>query len=206
MGLRFVFVRARFRRHGVTLDLVRTTWTSAGPRQQFVATFGTLGKHQNCHRQLLDKARDRLIGLPLSSVERAKAARALCTTLRRLGRVVAHQFEIGLAAHAADSQPRLASLRDCTVSQVSHNVASAMIKRFEWLGTIGRARLFYGLHAPDGHILGVVGFGHGPHDAGSLWRSGARTRLYAAARAAERREFPDRASATGAAASGVAAV
>jgi hypothetical protein len=41
-----------------------------------------------------------------------------------------------------------------------------MIKRFEWLGTIGRARLFYGLHGPDGELLGVVGFGHGAHDAG----------------------------------------
>ena len=41
-----------------------------------------------------------------------------------------------------------------------------MIKRFERLGTIGRARLFYGLHGPDGEVLGVVGFGHGAHDAG----------------------------------------
>jgi hypothetical protein len=36
--LPFVFVRTRYRRHGVTLDLVRSTWTSAGPRQRFVAS------------------------------------------------------------------------------------------------------------------------------------------------------------------------
>jgi hypothetical protein len=105
-----VFVRTRCRRHGTTLDLVCSTWTEAGPRQRFVASFGTLGRHSNCHRRLLERARDRLAGLPLSAAERAKAARALCATLRRLGRGVAHQFEVGLAAHAEHPKPRLASL------------------------------------------------------------------------------------------------
>jgi hypothetical protein len=45
-------------------------------------------------------------------------------------------------------------------------VARATIKRFEWLGTVGRARLWFGLHDPAGELLGVVGFGHGAHDAG----------------------------------------
>jgi hypothetical protein len=160
-----VFVRMRRRRHGVTLDLVRSSWTSAGPRQQFVATFGTLGRHSSCHRRLLDRARDRLVRLPLAPAERAKAACALCATLRRLGRVVAHQFEIGLAVHAADPKPRLASLRGCIVCQIGSDIARDMIRKFEWLGTSGRVRWFFGLHAPDGQLLGVVGFGLGAHDA-----------------------------------------
>jgi hypothetical protein len=45
---------------------------------------------------LLDKARDRLAGLPLTAAEKAAAAHALCAILRRLGHVVAHQFEIAL--------------------------------------------------------------------------------------------------------------
>jgi hypothetical protein len=96
----------------------------------------------------------------------ASYASAECATLRRLGRVVGHQFEMGLAAHAAKPMPRLANLKGCTVAAISRDVACAVIKRFEWLGTIGRARLFFGLHAPDGQLLGVVGFGHGAHDGG----------------------------------------
>ena len=160
------FVRIRRRRFGTTLDLVQTTWTEAGPRQRFVASFGTLGPHSDCHRRLLERARDRLAGLPVAPAERALAARSLCATLRRLGRVVAHQFELALAAHAENPKPRLASLQSCTVAAISRDVASVVIKRFEWLGTVGRARVFFGLHAPDGELLGVVGFGHGAHDGG----------------------------------------
>jgi hypothetical protein len=161
-----MFVRMRRRRLGITFDLVRSTWTEAGPRQQFVANFGTLGQHQNCHRRLLSQARDRLSVLALSPTDRAQAARALCATLRRLGHTIAHQFEVALVVHAEDPKPRLTSLRGCIVGPINRAVARAMIKRFEWLGTIGRARLFYGLHGPDGELLGVVGFGHGAHDAG----------------------------------------
>jgi hypothetical protein len=160
------FVRVRQRRHGITLDLVCSTWTPEGPRQRFVATFGTLGRHSNCHRRLLDRARDRLVSLPLAPAERAKAARSLCAALRRWGRVVAHQFEMSLAAYAETPIPRLTSLEGCTVAAISRDVACAVIKRFEWLGTVGRARLFYGLHAPGGKLLAVVGFGHGAHDGG----------------------------------------
>jgi hypothetical protein len=160
-----MFVRLRQRRLGVTLDVVRSTWTSAGPRQQFVATFGTLGRHSNCHRKLLERARDRLAGLSLAPTERAKAARALCATLRRLGHVIAHQFEVGLAAHAADPRPRLASLHGCSVVPISRTTAKRLIQLYEWLGTSGRARYFFGLEGPSGELLGAVGFGHGAHDA-----------------------------------------
>jgi hypothetical protein len=161
-----MFLRIRRRRLGTTLDLVCSTWTPAGPRQRFVANLGTLGRYSNCPRKLLERARDRLATMSLSAADRAKAARALCTTLRRLGHTVAHQFEIALAPpNAMDPKPRLASLRGCLVCQVSRDVARAMIKRFEWLGTTGRARWFFGLRAPDGELLGVVGFGMGAHDA-----------------------------------------
>jgi hypothetical protein len=160
-----VFVRTRRRGLGITLDLVQSMRTAAGPRQRFVASFGTLHPRSSCHRRLLEQARDRLAALPISPTERAGAARALCSTLRRLGYIIAHQFEIGLAQHAAEPQPRLASLKGCVVCQIGRDIACAMIKRFEWLGTVGRARIWFGLHSPDGELLGVAGFGEGAHDA-----------------------------------------
>jgi hypothetical protein len=161
-----MFVRTRRRRLGVTLDLVESSRTTAGPRQRFVLTLGTLHPRRNCHRRLLTQARDRLSSLSLPPPDRARAARALCATLRRLGHVVAHQFEVALAAYAENPKRRLTSLRGCTVGPISHKMAKTMIKRFEWFGTVGRARIFYGLHGPDGDVLGIVGFGHGAHDSG----------------------------------------
>jgi hypothetical protein len=161
-----MFVRLRRRGGGVTLDLVESTWTGAGPRQRFVASFGTLGRHQSCHRRLLEQARDRLAALALEPTKRAAAARSLCAALRRLGRTVAHQFEVGLAQHAADPKPRLPSLQGCRIVPLSRTTAGAIIRRFEWLGTIGRSRYFYGLECPNGSLLGAVGFGPGAHDAG----------------------------------------
>ena len=40
------------------------------------------------------------------------------------------------------------------------------ILRHEALGTTGNVRLWFGLRHPRGHLLSVVGFGHGPHAAG----------------------------------------
>jgi hypothetical protein len=153
------------------LVALRSTWLNRPERplvqgSDFVASFGTLQGRSKCHRELLERARDRLSELALEPTIRAAAARSLCAALRRLGHVIAHQFEMGLAAHAANPRPRLESLQGCTVTMVSRKTASAMIKRFEWLGTIGRARLFYGLQAPHGELLGVVGFAPGAHDAG----------------------------------------
>src|SRR5262245_56529053 len=48
------FVRIRRRRQGATLDVVSSIWTPAGPRQRFVASFGTLGRRGSCPRRLLE--------------------------------------------------------------------------------------------------------------------------------------------------------
>ena len=72
---------------------------------------------------------------------------------------IAHQRII--RDRAAESAPRepLANLDGCTVSPVTRAQAKPIILRYEWLGTLGRAKVWYGLHAPDGELLGVVGFG-----------------------------------------------
>ena len=69
------------------------------------------------------------------------------------------------AAETPEPREPLASLDGCTVSTVTREQARPIILRYEWLGTMGRARVWYGLHAPDGEILGVVGFvGTAPRD------------------------------------------
>ena len=181
------FVRLRRRRLGVTLDLVASSRTAAGPRQRFVACLGTLRLPRGSARDLLDRARDRLASLSIPPTERASAARSLCTALRRLGATVAHQHEVALAHHAADPRPRLASLRGCSVGPVDPGEARALITVHEWLGTIGNARIFFSLRAPGGDLLAVVGFGHGPHaggQGGALVLERGLTLLHAPANAA----------------------
>jgi hypothetical protein len=57
-------------------------------------------------------------------------------------------------------------MRACTVEKIPRREAHALIRRYEFLGTVGRAALFIGLRAPDGRVLSLVGFGTGPHAAG----------------------------------------
>jgi hypothetical protein len=160
------FIRLR-RRGATTLDLVRSVRTPAGPRQRFVATFGTLQGRSDCARALLERARDRLATLPIPPTERAAAARSLCAALRRLGHVIAGQYEAVLAHHAADPRPRLMTLEGCTVAPVPRDEACALIRPFEWLGTVGRCRLFFGLYSPARELIAVVGFGPGPGPGGA---------------------------------------
>jgi hypothetical protein len=72
---------------------------------------------------------------------------------------IAHQRVIRERAEAVDPRPPLASLDGCTVAPVTRQQAQPIILRYEWLGTMGRAKVWYGLRAPDGELLGVVGFG-----------------------------------------------
>ena len=58
-------------------------------------------------------------------------------------------------------------LRACTVEQLQRAEARAFILKYELLGTCGNTRLWFGLRSPAGKLLSVVGFGHGPHAAGS---------------------------------------
>jgi hypothetical protein len=57
-------------------------------------------------------------------------------------------------------------LRACKVEPISRREAAPFIRRYEHLGTVGHARIFFGLRAPDDRLLGVIGFGHGAHAAG----------------------------------------
>jgi len=72
---------------------------------------------------------------------------------------MAHQRVIRERAAQQDPREPLASLDGCTVGPVTRRDAARIILRYEWLGTMGRAKIWYGLRAPDGELLGVVGFG-----------------------------------------------
>ena len=58
-------------------------------------------------------------------------------------------------------------LRECTVEPIPKAEAAPLILRHEHLGTLGQCRLFYGLRAPGGRLIGAVGFGRGAHNAGA---------------------------------------
>jgi hypothetical protein len=59
-------------------------------------------------------------------------------------------------------------LRACTVELLGRREAGTFILRHEPLGTCGNARTWFGLRDPRGHLLSVVGFGHGPHSSGGV--------------------------------------
>jgi hypothetical protein len=54
-----------------------------------------------------------------------------------------------------------APLRSCRVELIGRVEAVALILKFEPLGHMGQARLFFGLRAPDDRLLGACGFGRG---------------------------------------------
>ena len=57
-------------------------------------------------------------------------------------------------------------LRDCLVEPISRAEAARIILPREHLGTLGSARIFYGLRIPDGRLIGALGFGHGANASG----------------------------------------
>jgi hypothetical protein len=59
-------------------------------------------------------------------------------------------------------------LRDCIVELIDRAEAIPFIRKHEHLGTSGNASRWFGLRDPLGRLLGVVGFGHGPHAAGAI--------------------------------------
>ena len=70
-----------------------------------------------------------------------------------------------MAAHRAGRDA--VHLRSCTAEQIGKHEARSFILRYEALGTTGNCSTYFGLRHPRGHLLSVVGFGHGPHSAGS---------------------------------------
>jgi hypothetical protein len=58
-------------------------------------------------------------------------------------------------------------LRACRVELIGRVEAVSVIVRYEHLGTVGNATLFFGLRTPGDRLIGVVGFGNGAHAAGA---------------------------------------
>lgn len=63
---------------------------------------------------------------------------------------------------AAHPRAAVSSLTGYTVAFCGKLDATAIIAKYEWLGTLGRASIFVGLIAPDGEIQGAACFGPGP--------------------------------------------
>ena len=152
------FVRLRRRGQGIALDLVRSTRTAAGPRQQFVASLGRLHPARSSARELLDRAR--IASPPGAAAGREGSGRPVAVC-----RPAAPGGGCG-DLHAEHPRPRLASLQGCSVGPVDPGEARTLIRSHEWLRTTSRARIYFGLRDPVGDVLAVVGFGHGPHAAG----------------------------------------
>lgn len=71
----------------------------------------------------------------------------------------AHQRAIREREAANEPRAALESLEDCWVERITTADAKAIIDRYEWLGTMGRAVAAYGLISPDKELLGVAVFG-----------------------------------------------
>ena len=75
---------------------------------------------------------------------------------------VAHQRKIREAEAVNAPRAVMASLDGCFVREVSRQEATAVILRYEWLGTMPTvAFAYYGLETPAGELAGVVCFGYG---------------------------------------------
>lgn len=79
-----------------------------------------------------------------------------------LSDVVAHQRIIREALVSQDPRARSDNLRAYSVETISREDALPIILKYEWLGTLGKARIFVGLISPAREIEGVACFGHGP--------------------------------------------
>jgi hypothetical protein len=58
-----------------------------------------------------------------------------------------------------------ARLRACRVEPIGRVEAISLILKYERLGSVGGCHTFFGLRDPVGKLLGVCGFGYGPHGA-----------------------------------------
>jgi hypothetical protein len=112
---------------------------------------------------------------PLDAI---RASRRYCSVACR---VAAHRSR----AHAQ-------RLRACTVELVGRREAVAVIVRYEHLGTMGNATLFFGLRSPAGILLSLVGFGKWRARGGFRLQRCPGKRLDVGAGAAQQRQSPDR--------------
>jgi hypothetical protein len=75
---------------------------------------------------------------------------------------VAHQRKIREQRALEEPRQPLASLDGYSVETIGRTEASALIGKYEWLGTMGRSTEFIGLMSPYRELEGAVCFGHGP--------------------------------------------
>jgi hypothetical protein len=115
---------------------------------------------------------------PLTDAERAARHRAkygaAINRKRRLCRkveailvgkkpeAVAHQRIIRDQHAALDPAEVAASLAGYTVETLDRAIAAPLIRKHEWLGSLGNATIFVGLYSPSRDLHGVAAFGHGP--------------------------------------------
>ena len=81
---------------------------------------------------------------------------------RQRRRPVAHQRRLRHRLTRTDPRPSATSLDGYTVALIPRHDAAPLIRRYEWLGTMGRASIFVGLVSPAGETEGVAAFGYGP--------------------------------------------
>ncbi len=99
---------------------------------------------------------------------------------------VAHQRRMRDREAALEPRPQMATLKGCTVEQITYAEAKALIIRYEWLRTMPTVtRACYGLRAPSGELAGVAVFAAGPApESGDLCGQEHRDRAICLARGA----------------------
>lgn len=75
---------------------------------------------------------------------------------------VAHQRKIREQRKLEEPRQPLPSLDGYSVETIGRAEATAIIGKYEWLGTVGRAEHYIGLFSPYRELEGVACFGYGP--------------------------------------------
>jgi hypothetical protein len=99
---------------------------------------------------------------------------------------VAHQRRVREQEAARDPRPQMATLKGCTVEQITYAEAKEIIVRHEWLRSMPTGtRACYRLRSPDDELVGVAVFAAGPApESGDLCGREHRDRAVCLARGA----------------------
>lgn len=103
------------------------------------------------------------VALPLSFAgeDQARIEEVKETVLKAVPGIAdkAHQRIIREREALVEPRRQITSMAGCWVEAISREEAEAIILRYEWLGTLGRAVATYGLRGPGGELLGTAVFG-----------------------------------------------